>query len=97
MTRTRKHIPGFRAIPWVVGTAALLWGWSILDAPAGPGEPVAGMVIGEQHSVKGRSKVQIEMGDGTTVDKEGSAPVGSRVLCLRFERKYLPNTSYECR
>ena len=95
--RRGKRIPGFRAIPWLVVIASALWGWSVLDTPVGPGEPVMGMVIAERLNGRNVRHMEIEMADGTRVDSAGSTPVGSLVPCLRFKKKYLPNPSYECR
>ncbi len=84
------------AVGWLAGIAALVWGWSVLDAPIGPGEPVTGMVVAVQLSAHNESSIQIEMPDGSTVMHRGHDAVGSHVQCLRFAKKYLPGASYEC-
>ena len=91
-----KRIYEGSEIKWLAGIAALLWGWSALDASVGPGEPVVGLVVAVQLGAKNSSSIQIEMPDRTIVIRRGHAAIGSHVQCLRFAKRYLSKASYEC-
>ena len=82
---------------WLIAFGALIFGWSIIDAPIGPGEPVKGMVTGFQLTGHNQRVAVIELPGGSVIRKEHvMVPVGGQVNCLRYVKRYWPNESYEC-
>lgn len=82
---------------WLAVVTVSLIGWSIIDAPIGPGEPVIGRVTGSQMTKGGQRDSVIELpGDVVIRQKSVQTPVGGEVNCLRYAKRYWPNASYEC-
>ena len=92
-----KSLPILKAGYWLACIAIVIFGWSILDTPSGPGTPVKGYITGTQLMGHNFKASIIELPDGSTIRKFGvSIPVGGYVDCLLYKKKYLPTESYEC-
>lgn len=86
-----------KLVLWLITIGALMAGWSIIDAPVGPGEPVIGRVIGFQLTGHNHREMIIELPSGAIIRKgDPRLKVGSQVSCLRYVKRYWPNESYEC-
>lgn len=75
----------------------MIFGWSVIDTPNGPGEPVKGLVTAFQLTGHGESVALVQPPGGPILRVKGvTAPIGGQVNCTRYLNKYWPNESYEC-
>jgi len=82
----------------IVAAAFLFYVLSVINSTIEPGQPVKGLVTGYQLTGHNERIALVQPPTGPILWVRGiSAEAGEKIDCIRYEKRFWPNPSYECK
>jgi len=93
----RRLLTGKR-IAWFIAAAFFLYALSVINSTIEPGQPVKGLITGFQLTGHNERVALVQPPSGPILWVKGiSGEAGEKIDCIRYEKRFWPNPSYECK